>query len=55
MDDRAQISVEMLLIAAAVLAIAFIIIQSLNSTAGTAVNKLNSTSNKLLDEIGNLK
>jgi len=51
MDNKGQVSTEMILVLAAVVAIALILIQNLSSTAEQAAGKLNSTTTKLLDEI----
>jgi len=51
MDNKAQVSTEMILVLAAVVAVALLLIQNLSSTADQAVGRLNKTTTKLLDEI----
>ena len=54
MDNKGQISAELLIIMAAVLAVAFILVQSLSGTAKDASSKLEKSSNRLLEEIDNI-
>ena len=54
MDNRAQISAELIIVIAAVLAIALILIKTLGSTSKTAAGKLNSSADKLMQEIEEL-
>jgi len=51
MDNRAQISAELLIIMAAVIAIALILLKSLMSTASSGAEKLNKSSSAMMDEI----
>ncbi|MFH0986960.1 MAG: class III signal peptide-containing protein [Candidatus Micrarchaeota archaeon] len=51
MDNRAQISAELLIITAAIVAIAVLLIASLRSTASDSNSKLESLSKSALSEI----
>ena len=51
LGDRAQVSAEMLIVTAAVLAIAFLLVKGLGETAAQGVSKMNSTTKKILNEL----
>ena len=55
MDNKAQISAELIIIMAAVLAVALILVQSLSGTAKDASAKLSKSSDNLIKEIGKIK
>ena len=54
MDNKAQISAELLIIMAAVIAIALILLKSMTGTAGSASDKLNESSGAMLNEIDDI-
>ncbi len=54
MDDKAQISAELLVVMAAVIGFSLLFIQNISSTSEEAVSELNETSEDLMDEIGNI-
>lgn len=54
MDDKAQISAELLVVMAAVVGFALLLIQNISSTSEEAVGKLNETSGALMEEIDNI-
>jgi len=51
LGDRAQVSAEMLIVTAAVLSIAFLLVRGLGDTAAQGVSKMNSTTNKIMQEL----
>lgn len=51
MDNRAQISAELIIIMAAILAVAIVLVTNLKNTAGDASKKLSSKSDELLSKI----
>lgn len=51
MDDRAQISAELIIILAAIVSVAFVLIQNLSNTSKDAAKKFSSKSEDLLKEI----
>ncbi len=54
-EEKAQISAEMIVVMAAVLAVSFIMIKGLSGTATKASNKMNNKTDEVLskiDEIG---
>lgn len=54
MEDRAQISAELLIIMAAVVGFSLLLVQNLSSTSGEAVSKLNESTDELMSEIDNI-
>ena len=54
MDDRAQISIEMLLIAGALFAVSLLVVTSLSSTSKSATGKMADTVNRTLNRIANI-
>ncbi|MEM3411964.1 MAG: class III signal peptide-containing protein [archaeon] len=54
MDDRAQISAELIVIIAALLAVAFVFINTLNSNVKHAATKLSEKADKVLASIDNI-
>lgn len=55
MDSRAQISAELIIVMAAVLAVALILVKNLGSTAQSASSKMSNKSDDLLREIEGIK
>lgn len=55
MDNRAQISTELLIIMAALLAVAVLFISSLRGSTNAADSKLDSISKNAIKEIGKIK
>lgn len=54
-DNKAQISAEIIIIMAALLAVALIFISSLKSTSKAADTKLEKTSKEAIKEVGKIK
>jgi len=54
MDNKAQISAELIIIMAAVLAVAILLINNMQSTAKQASSKLSNKTSDLLDMIDNI-
>lgn len=54
MDNKAQISAELLIVMAAVVGFSLLLVQNLSSTSKKAAGKLNESSGRLLDEIDNI-
>lgn len=54
MDNKAQISAELLIIMAAVIGFSLLLIQNLSSTSEKAVHKLNESAGDLMEEIDNI-
>ena len=54
-EERAQISAELIIIIAAVLAIALVLIKNLQSTVAEGSTKMNNSSGEILTEIENIK
>lgn len=54
MDDRAQISAELLIIMAAVVGFSLLLVQNLSGTSEEAVSKLNESTDDLMNEIDNI-
>lgn len=54
MDNRAQISAELLVIMAAVVGFSLVLIQNLSGTSEKAVEQLNESTSELMDEIDNI-
>ncbi len=52
--NTAQISAELLVVMAAVVGFALLLIQNISSTSEAAAEKLNESSESLLDEIDNI-
>ena len=55
MDNRAQISVELLIIMAALIAIALLFINSLHSSSKAASGKIDSSTKTAMKNIGKIK
>ena len=55
MDNKAQISAEMLVVLAAVIAVAVLVISSLRSTSTTADKKVDRVSSNAMKEVGRIK
>ncbi len=51
MDDKGQVSAEMLVLMAAVLAVAWLVLSSMSSTAKSSTETVNRTTGKILDKI----
>ncbi len=51
MDDKGQVSAEMLVLMAAVLAVAWLVLSSLTSTAKSTTHSINKTSKKILNKV----
>ncbi len=54
MENRAQISAELLIIMAAVVGFSLLLIQNLSGTSEKAVSKLNESTDELMGEIDNI-
>ncbi|MFH0922675.1 MAG: class III signal peptide-containing protein [Candidatus Micrarchaeota archaeon] len=55
MDEKAQVSAELIIIIAAVLAVAVVLIIQLQNTAEKGSKVLSNTTNKAFDEIAGIK
>lgn len=55
MDNKAQISAELMIVMAAILAIAILFINSLRSSSNTASKKLADTGKKAIREISKIR
>ena len=55
MDKKAQISMELLIILAAVIAVAIVLVSSMVTSSNTFDAKLDSNSKKILKDLGRLK
>ncbi len=51
-DTTGQVSAELIIVIAALLAVAAVMVGQLNNTAKNGATKLNSASNKVVDDIG---
>ncbi len=54
MDDYGQVSAEMIVLLAAVIAVAYVIVKSLYGTASDAKHSFTSASNKTLDKVNDI-
>lgn len=54
MDDRAQVSAELIIVIAALIAVAVVLITQLQKTAQTGSRVLGNETNKAFDEIGDI-
>lgn len=54
MDDKAQISAELLIIMAAVIGFSLLLVQNISSTSKEAAGKLNESTDNLMGEIDNI-
>ena len=55
MDNRAQVSAELIIVIAALLAVAMVFVQSLSSTVEQASKRMNHTAKSVLDKIDAIK
>ncbi len=53
-DDKAQISVEMIIVLAALLAVAIVLITKLSSTSKQASEKIDDKTNDLMEQIDDI-
>ena len=54
MDDKGQVSIEMILIMAAVLGLAFMLFNNLTATAESASNQMNNKTNQIISKLESL-
>jgi uncharacterized protein (UPF0333 family) len=54
MDNRAQLSLELIIVVAAIIAISFIMFKTLSGNASDASDRLEKDTDKILDEIEKL-
>ncbi len=54
MDDSGQVSAEMIILLAAVIAVAYVVVSSLQSTAVKTKKTFNSASNKTFERINDI-
>jgi len=55
LDSRAQISIELIIVLAAVVAIVLLLVTQLQETSLQGRDQIKETSKKVFDEIGNIK
>ncbi len=55
MDDYGQVSAEMIVLLAAVIAVAYVVVSSLYNTANDTQQKLKGTSNRVSDKIQDIE
>jgi uncharacterized protein (UPF0333 family) len=54
-EQKGQVSAELIIVIAALIAVAIIFVKQLTQTAHTGADKLNSTSKKVFDAIDDIK
>ncbi len=55
LDSKAQISIELIIVLAAVVAIVLLLVSQLQETSMQGRDQIKDTSKKIFDEIGNIK